>query len=168
MKSCQTGAITTILLLNALALDLACVPVGTIVSAGADVVGEVVRLPADPIEDVVDDAVGAGVVDTVEEDVKLLDPELTLEVDDRPPPPIPITLEFVLEPEEIPELDDMLEFCEAEDDDDKDWLCDALPPVVKGILVLLIPPVGTMLFWDEPPESLPDPVPNRLEVIKDD
>ena len=51
MKSCQIGAMTTILLLNALALDLASVAVGKIIISGADVVEGVFLLPVSPVED---------------------------------------------------------------------------------------------------------------------
>lgn len=134
MKSCQTGAITTILLLNALALDLASVAVGTMVISGAYVVGGVFLLPPAPVEeDALDDGVynlvEDGELDGVEEDLEPLDPEVMLRVDDRMLP-MPIALESVPVPEDMLELDGRLELCEAQDDDDEDLFGDAPPPVV--------------------------------------
>lgn len=107
---------TTILLLNALALDLASVSVGTMVISGADVIGGVVLLPVDPLENAIDDVVdilvGDGELDEVEDDLEPLDPEVMLRVDDCMPP-MPIALELVAVPEEMLELDGRLELCEA-------------------------------------------------------
>ena len=163
MKSCQIGDITIILLLNALALDLACVPVGTIVTVGADVVEGAVMLPEDPADDLVDDGVEETAIDEAGCDVEPWDPDVSLSVDDCAPP-WPVALELVLVPEEILELDDRVDVCTEEDDDNDDWLRDTLAPVVKGILVL---PVGTVLFCDGRPEMLPDPTPKRVEVVND-
>ena len=168
MKSCQIGAITTILLLNALALDLASVAVGTIVISSADVVGGVVLLSLDPVEGAMDDGVDGvveeGELDGVKVDLESPDPEVTLKVDDCMPL-TPIALEFVPLPEEMLELDGRLELCDAEDDDDEVLFGDVLTPVVMCILVL---PVWTMLFWDEDPTILLDLVPKRAEVMSDE
>ena len=139
MKSCQIGAITTILLLNALALYLPSVAVGTIVISGTGVVGGVVLLSLDPVEDATDDGVDAtieeGESDGVEVDLESPIPEPMLKVDDCMPP-TPIALEFVPLPEEMLELDDMLELCDAKDDDDEVSFGNALTTVVMRILVL--------------------------------
>lgn len=104
------------LLLNALALDLASVAVGTMVISGADVVGEVVLLPAIPVEAAtgvgVDILVADGRLDEVEEDIEPLDPEVMLKVDDCMSL-MPIALEFWPVPEGMFELDGRLEPCEV-------------------------------------------------------
>lgn len=122
---------------------------------GAVVVAGVVWLPEGPADDGVDDGV-IGICS----DVNALDPEVTIRVDDGPAP-MPIVLEFELEPK------DKLELCEVKGDEGEDLLCEALTPVFRGEFVL---PVGMMLFWDGDPEMLPlpEPVPKRLEVTKDD
>ena len=74
------------LLLNALALDLACVAVGTMVISGADVVERV--LPLDPVKEAMND----GVDNVLEEDLEPLDPEAMLRVDDCMPP-MPVVME---------------------------------------------------------------------------
>ena len=104
-KSCQIRAIPTILLLNALALDLASVAVGTIVRSGADIVGGVVLLLVDPVEDAMDDGVDivvkGGELEELEEDLEPLDLVVMLTVDGCMPP-ILVALEFV------PVLEEML------------------------------------------------------------
>ena len=107
------------LLLSALALDLACVPVGIMVSAGADVVEGVVWLPADPEDDAVEDGEEEAKDNDADEDVKLLDPEVTLGVDECTPPR-PVALEFVLVSDVMDELDDEFELWIEEDNDDDD------------------------------------------------
>ena len=168
MKSCQIGAITTILLLNAPALDLASVAVGTMVISGTDVVEWVFLLPLYPVEEAMDDGVDNvvedGELDGVEESLEPLDPEVMPRVDGCMPP-MPIALEFVPAPEGTLKLDGRLEFCEAEDDDNEDLIGDAPPPVVKYVPVL---PVWIMLFRDEDSETLRDPVLKRAEEMKDE
>lgn len=112
MKSCQIGAMTTILVLRALALELACVPVGRRVAEGPAVVGGVVWLPRDPVVEAVDEGKGPGDVAlddgltwTVSE-VKPLEPERAITVDDG--------AALTLEDRDKPEL------CEAEDNGAED------------------------------------------------
>ena len=142
------------LLLNALALDLASAAVGTMVLLGIDVVEGVFLLLLYPVEEAMDDGVDNvvedGELDGVEEGLEPLDPEVMLRVDDCMPP-MPIALEFVPASEGTLELDGRLEFREAEGDDNKDLIDDAPPPVVKYVPVL---PVWIMLFGDEDPETL--------------
>ena len=54
MKSCQIGAIITMLLLNALTLELVSAPAGRAARARADVVEGLLRLRADPVVDAVE------------------------------------------------------------------------------------------------------------------
>lgn len=138
MKSCQIGAITTILLLNALALYLPSVAVGTIVISGTGVVGGVALPSLDPVDDAtdgVDGVVEEGESDGVEVDLEPSFPEPMLKVDDCMPP-TRIALKFVPLPEEMLEVDGRLELCDAKDDDDEVLFGNALTTVVMRILVL--------------------------------
>ena len=109
MKSCQIGAMIDTSLLNALALELACEPVGMITASGVVVVGGVVWLPGGLEGDGVDDTVMGPC-----SEVKPLDLEVTIEVNGGPPFSLPIELDFALEPKEI------LKLCEAGDDERED------------------------------------------------
>lgn len=163
MRSSQIGAILIRLLLKTLALDLASVAVGTMELSGANVAWGVVLLSLDPVEDAlvdeVDNTVEDGEMGGVEEKLESLDLEDMLRVYGCMPP-MSIALEFVLVPRETLEL-----ICEAGDDDDEYLFGDARPVVVKCILVLL---VRTVLFWNEDPKALRDPVPKRAAVMTDE
>ena len=185
MNSCHIGAIRTMLLLNALALDLASVPVGTNPRRAADVVEGVGWNPAIlVVEDAVVEVMDAGVFE-VREDVKLLVSELTLGVDDNLPSK-PSALEFVLVCEEEPvldmvllpdetlelgdivELDDVLDICDEDVNDDEDWLCCVVLPAIEKLLALPTLGVETMLRSEDAPATLAIPVPKCLEDIVDD
>ena len=162
------------LLLKALALDLACVPVGKMkLSKGVDVVEGIGGMPTSPGVDVVVDDVDTGFFPEVAEDVEPLDAELMLVVDDDFLP-VTTTLEFVpvvdkvLVPGETAELDDVVEFCEAGRDDVKGRFWGVLlPELVIGVLL----PVSlreTMLNGEESAGEFPAPVPNLLEMVEND
>lgn len=154
------------LLLNALALDLARGAVGTMEELCANVVGGVVLLPLDPVEDAIDDGVDDSVEDGElnggEEVLEPLDPFFLLKVDSFIPP-MPIALEFVPVLAKILELEGEVDLCEAGDNDDEDLFGNAPPPVV---LCILVPPDWEMYFRKEDVAMLPSPMPKRTELMR--